>query len=93
MPHLLRSPIEQVEGKVNVKSIPQANLNRVKVSTDSVLKLNKNKYICFRNKIVTLGSPSEGRNWTYFKLVGEKRGVIMCKNRVWYWGSLRTIIC
>ncbi len=64
MAHLLRSPIEQVKGNVNVKSCPQANLSRVKVSSNLEVKLNKNIYIyiCSRNKIVTLGSLSESRN-------------------------------
>jgi hypothetical protein len=44
--HLLRSPIEQVEEKVNVKSIPQENLSRVKVSFNLKVKLNK-KIIIF----------------------------------------------
>jgi hypothetical protein len=43
--HLLKSPIEQVKGNVNVKSSPQANLSRIKVSSSLEVKLNKEKII------------------------------------------------
>lgn len=41
--HLLKSPIEQIEGKINVKFSPQVNLNRIKIESSPKVNLNKEK--------------------------------------------------
>ncbi len=39
--HLLKSPIKQIKGKVNVKFSPQVNLNTIKIELNPKVNLNK----------------------------------------------------